>query len=269
MEIPNSNDQQVKGLIKETFDHAPWAEVFVDDLHHGFTHGNQTRLYCLELIKNLTPAEREKFLQEGQEICGKDVHAATSATLAAEIAAIFHDCGRFNDEGKIIPSEQRRHNYRSAERAKPFCKRQGLPEYIPHVEEAILCHDFQNSKSTPYLNQPGTIIGKLVQAADQTGWFHPDAVHRTIEFSKEIGRVFYDPSIDMKERLDWTLGCKREDALTFLAHLLVGYAGPERFGIEAARLKLDEYRKELRKSILKAAWENQVGKEAEELLGHF
>ncbi len=254
-------------LLKKSFNNAIWLQVFLTDSHHGFKHGNQVREAALKLIANLNTAEREQLAQEGKNIYL--INSEKFATLAFELAAVFHDCGRFNEEGKVIAAEQNYHHILSAQRAAKFCEAQGLDILIPYVEEAILCHDFQSVELTPALKSPQSIIGKLVQSSDQMGWFHPDSVNRTLAFNKALGAPFYDPSVTLDKRLAWTPGVKSKDSLTVMLSQLFGPTGPQRFGIESARNKVETYKIDLENSIINMAAEHNFKNEVEKIIAAF
>lgn len=261
------NENEFKKLLKKTFKNDTWLKVFLADSHHGFIHGNQVRLAGLKLIENLSPNEKRKLLAEGKKICRLDSYKY--AIVAMEIAAIFHDCGRFNNNGQVIAGEQKYHHILSAKRAKIFCNNNGLSILIPNVEQAILGHDFQSRRLTPDLNSPKNIIGKIVQSSDQLGWFHPDSIYRTLDFSKALGVPFYDPLVTIKERLAWVPMAKTGDAFTVMLSQLFGPMGKNRFGIEYARQKVEKYKKGLEQNILKIAQERGLKKEINLMIKQF
>jgi len=264
----DKRELEMKKLLKEVFGEERWMKSFLSDDSHGFNHGNQVRLACLELIKKLTLSERKTFLQEGKEFCKDDFSDCVLA--ATEIAAIFHDCGRFNEDGKIITAEQKNHHILSAERAEVFCKNINFSNAIPHVRKAILSHDFQSKELTPDLSPPEKIMGKIVQSSDQIGWFHPDSAKRTLDFSKEIGRPFFKPELSLEERLEWKpFSHKNEDALTVMLRQLFGPTGTDRFGVGFAREKIGKYKLGLEKSILKIAEDFNVVSEVKALIEAF
>jgi len=264
--IENRGDQ-FKNLLKETFEENAWLKVFLEDNHHGYIHGDQVRVAGLKLVANLNSDEKEKLLQEGMGI--SKINSDKYATAAIEIAAIFHDCGRFNEAGEVISEEQNYHHILSAKRAAVFCREIGLGIIVPDVEEAILCHDFQSHELTPDLNSPQTIIGKIVQSADQMGWFHPDSVNRTLAYNKALGAPFYNSEVTLNERLSWKPGNKSRDALTVMLKQLFGPTNAERFGIEFARNKVEMYKIDLENNILKIADEYNLKTEVEILIEKF
>jgi len=262
-----NREDQFKDLLKETFKDGAWLKSFLGDSHHGYIHGDQVRSAGLKLIANLNLEEKEKLLQEGIRI--SKINSNKYATAAIEIAAVFHDCGRFNEKGEVISEEQNYHHILSAKRAAVFCREIGLGIIAPDVEGAILGHDFQNSELTPDLNSPQTIIGKIVQSADQMGWFHPDSVNRTLAYNKALGAPFYDPEITLSERLSWKPGNKSRDALTVMLNQLFGPTNAERFGIEFARNKVEMYKIDLENNILKIADKYNLRTEIEILIEKF
>ena len=267
LEHNRRDENKFKRQLKKTFGPDLWLKVFLNDSHHGFTHGNQVRLSSLKLIENLNSSEKKLFLQEGRAI--SLMNSNQLATAAVEIAAIFHDCGRFNNEGKVIAVEQKYHHILSAKRAKFFCENNNFKIIIPYVEEAILCHDFQSRKLTPSMNPPKTIIGKIIQSADQLGWFHPDSLYRTLEFNKAIGNKFFDSSISLRYRLLWVPMTKSGDALTVMLSQLFGPTEEDRFGIKYARDKVQKYKTDLKNNILKIAQDNGVRNEVKLIINDF
>lgn len=263
----NFKEREFKNLLKEIFKDDIWLKVFLNDSHHGFVHGNQVRAACLKLVKELNPREKEQLLQEGKKICQTNSHKY--AIIAMSIAAIFHDCGRFNERGQVIAKEQKYHHVLSAKRARIFCDRIGLNIIALNVEGAILSHDFQSQKLTPDLYPPKTIIGKIVQSSDQMGWFHPNSVHRTLEFNRVLGFPFYNPKVKMKERLKWTPTTKSGDALTVMLSQLFGPTDKKRFGIEFAKNKVEKYKIGLEKNIIKIAQKHNLKNEVESVIKEF
>ncbi|MFA5131141.1 MAG: NUDIX hydrolase [Patescibacteria group bacterium] len=262
-----NDENEFFALLKKSFNDAVWLQVFLTDSHHGFKHGNQVREAALKLIANLNTAEREQLAQEGKNIYPID--SEKFATLAFELAAVFHDCGRFNEAGEVLAAEQNHHHILSAQRAAKFCETQSLDILIPYVEEAILCHDFQSAELTPALKSPQSIIGKLVQSSDQMGWFHPDSVNRTLAFNKALGAPFFDSSVSLDDRLAWTPGIKSKDSLTVMLSQLFGPTGPQRFGIESARNKVETYKIDLENSIINMAAEHNSKNEVEKIIAAF
>lgn len=265
--IYHYDEKKVNNLIKDTFKKEKWLRVFLNDNHHGYLHGNQVRMSCLKLEENLNPREKEKLLKEGEKINKKDPHKY--AVIAIEIAAIFHDCGRFNEEGMVVFEEQKNHYVLSANRAEKFCNYLGLNMLAKSVKEAIFCHDYQSKKITPHLNTPKTITGKIVQSADQMGWFHPESVYRTLAFNKALGLPFYDPNTTLEERLMWRTGNKNNDSVTVMLNQLFGPISNERFGIEYARKKVENYKIDLEKNIIKIAQKDKLKNEIKTLIKKF
>jgi HD superfamily phosphodiesterase len=237
-------------LLDKTFGDQKWYVAFLNDTHHGFAHGEQVRSACLNLLENLTEEEREN-LDENFE----------SSVLAIEIAALLHDSGRINDNGLNLPEEQKLHHELSAKRAREFCIENNLLDIFPLVEDAIISHDFQSKEITPHLTPPKTMVGKIVQSADQVGWFHPDSVYRTLDFNKAMKVPFFNPNVDLESRINWRPGEVAPDALTVMIGQLFGPTGENRFGIKAAREQIEIYKVGLKKNILKVAEENGVKEE--------
>lgn len=252
-------EREFKNILSKCFNNEDWLKAFLKDDHHGFVHGNQVRLSCLKLINNLTDTEKRELLIEGTLI--DDIDSEKYVKLIIEISAIFHDSGRFNEQGMVVANEQKFHHVLSAERAKIFCDKLGLNNLIPFVEDAILCHDFQSAKFTPDLKSPKNMSGKIVQASDQMGWFHPDSIKRTLDYNKALGLPFYDKNTTFEERINWSPGRVSKDAFTVMLCQLFGPTGQDRFGTEYARLKIETYKKDLENSILKIAIENDLEEE--------
>ena len=252
-------ENEFKNILLECFNNEAWLQVFLKDDHHGFIHGNQVRLSCLKLINNLTDLERNELLKEAENVADSDREKYVK--LIIEIAAIFHDSGRFNEEGVVMAEEQKLHHILSAKRAEIFCIYLGLDNLIPFIEEAILCHDFQSAKLTPDLKSPKNMSGKIVQAADQMGWFHPDSLERTLNFNKTLGLPFYNKNVNFNERIIWRPGNICYDAFTVMLCQLFGPTGKDRFGTEYAKLKVETYKKDLEVGSLKIANENGFAEE--------
>lgn len=267
LKFSNLDKNKIKRLINRIFIDEPWVNYFLNDAHHGLIHGNQVRLSCLKIVAKLNSKENIKLLKEGKKICKNNFHEG--ALVAIQIAAIFHDCGRFNKDGKIIAKEQKHHHILSAKRANKFCKSINLITTTPFVEDAILCHDFQSKELTPSLNSPKTIIGKIVQTSDQMGWFHPNSIIRTLNYNKAIKIPFYDSKIDLKERLTWRPNKKSKDALTVMLNQLFGPTDVDRFGIEFGRLKIKSYQTKLENNIIKIAEKHHLKKETILLINNF
>lgn len=259
-----NNESEFKNLLDKFFKNEAWLNSYLNDDHHGFVHGNQVRLSGLKLIKNLNHEEHAELLREGKTI--SEDNAEKYATLIVEIASIFHDCGRFNNQGAVVVEEQRFHHVLSADRAKLFCESVGLANLTPYVMDAVLSHDFQSKESTPDLQAPKNITGKIVQSSDQMGWFHPDSVKRTHDYNKAIGNPFYNSEVSVADRLAWKPGTPSKDALTVMLNQLFGPTGADRFGVESARIKVEKYKKELENSIIKIAAEFNLKDEVEEII---
>ncbi len=260
-------ENKFKNLLTKTFENEAWLNAFLNDNHHGFLHGNQVRLSALKLIDNLNPVEKARLLQEGQEI--SEANPEQYAKLAVEISAIFHDSGRFNKDGAVLASEQADHQILSAQRAEMFCVDNKLADINTSISEAILCHDFQSKELTPDLQAPQTIIGQIVQSADQMGWFHPDSINRTLSYNEALGVPFYNPKINLADRLKWKPGTSSGDALTVMLSQLFGPTGEDRFGIEYAQQKVEKYKIGLKKNILKIADKYNVQNEVQVLIDDF
>lgn len=256
-----------KDLIWETFPGEKWVEVFLADTHHGFTHGDQVRAAGRKLLENLTVSEEEALSKELSGASGGD--ELNWAVVIVSISSVFHDCGRFDDQGIFNIKEQKFHHVVSARRAKHFCDFLNMSPVFPLVEEAILCHDFQSREMTPYLDTPSTIVGKIVQSADQMGWFHPDSLSRTLDYNVVLGNPFFDEKLSLDDRLKWTPGENSKDALTVMLKQLFGPTGIDRFGIEYARKKVHRYKEELERNILKVAGQYNQAAEARELSVRF
>jgi hypothetical protein len=117
------------------------------------------------------------------------------------------------------------------------------------------------------LRPPKTIIGKIIQASDQMGWFHPDSVTRTIEYNKQVlGNPFFDSSVTLQERLAWTSGSTSKDALTVMLNQLFGPTTDQRFGIEYARKKVESYRFQLEKNIVGCANSREEAQQVQDII---
>jgi HD superfamily phosphodiesterase len=260
----------IRRAISEVFAEAKWVEAFLNEDHHGVKHGDQVRIGCNKLIGKFTDPEKEEFIEEGKAI--NKEHPFESAQAVTQLAAVFHDCGRFNDKGEVIGEEQKFHNVLSSKRAVQFCERIHEENAIPFIADATISHDYQNKKLTSHLDAPKTIIGKVVQASDQLGWFHPGSVHRTIEYSKAIGVEFLNKDLDIQKRIDWTPcvhDANDEDAITVLLHQLFGPTDAERFGIAAAQETIQKNKKLLKENILKESRARGCEKEVLELIELF
>ncbi len=266
-EFCHFDKEKIQNLIQDVFKSEKWADVFFQDMHHGFKHGDQVRLSCFKLAEKLNSDEKDQLMQEG--IAVSENNPYESVLVAIEIAAIFHDCGRFNGAGKVVAEEQKYHHILSAKRAKIFCESVGLSDVALYVSDAILCHDFQSKKFTPELNAPETMVGKIVQSSDQMGWFHPDSIQRTLDYNTALGVPFYDATIGLQERLDWRPGVKSGDALTVMLNQLYGPMTSDRFGVEFARKKIETYKIQLEENILKFSDDFHVREEATSLIEKF
>jgi hypothetical protein len=256
---------EVQNTIEKVFSNSQWVAAFKTDTHHGIKHGDQVRQSCYKLVDNLTDTEQEILSREGTEISSQkpQEHALT----AIGVAAIFHDCGRFDGEGKMSHEQQNIHQITSTERALIFCEKLGISKISDFVAGAIMSHDFQSERITPHLRPPKTIIGKIIQASDQMGWFHPDSVTRTIEYNKQVlGNPFFDSSVTLQERLAWTSGSTSKDALTVMLNQLFGPTTDQRFGIEYARKKVESYRFQLEKNIVGCANSREEAQQVQDII---
>ncbi len=262
----NVDEDLFKQKLREVFSDEKWVEPFLTDLHHGLLHGNQVRLGAIKLIENLTDDEKDELINEGKQI---DVDQPfESAVAAVEIASVFHDCGRFNDEGVIVLEEQNKHHLVGAERCVMLCDVLGLGAVKEFVHDAVLCHDFHNPEVTDHMKAPKTMIGKIVQSSDQLGWFHPGSLSRTLEFGAQLGYPFYVET-DIDIRAGWKIHTPVPDVVTVLMHQLFGYCGPERFAICTAKEKVETYKEGLKKSILLAAEDKGVLEEVSNVIRGF
>ncbi len=262
------DEPAIADLLKNVFDDKKWLESFFRETHHGLEHGNQVKTACLKFIEKLNDSEKQELVLAGEKI--DPLRAWESALTATAVAAVFHDSGRINNDGLILGPDQIRHHIVSAERAETFCSVHDLQHLTPFVSDAVLSHDFQNPNLTPHLHPPQTIIGKIVQSADQVGWFHPGSVYRTMNFCKSMGVPMYDPTLSLQERFDWVpANTEREDALTVVLNQLFGPTDEQRFGIECARQKIETYKVDMEQSILKAFGDIDCGNEAADLIEQF
>lgn len=261
--IENNNNKLIN-LLNVTFKDAIWLKPFLNDSHHGLKHGDQVRLACLKILQNLNTAEKEELIIEGSGISKEDPDKY--ARVAIEIAALFHDCGRFNEKGEVIFNEQKNHHIVSLKRAELFCEDMDLNIINPYLRDAIISHDFQSKELTPDLEPPKTLIGKIVQSADQLGWFHPDSINRTLDYNKALGVSFYNPNLTLMERLSWKPGIQPKDALTVMLSQLFGPVDSNRFGVEFARNKVNTYKLDLEKGIMKIAEEYNFKNEVKKIL---
>jgi HD superfamily phosphodiesterase len=258
--------EQLASAMRNVFCKTLWLEPFLNSKHHGIEHGDMVRLGALKLIEQLTPEERAALIKEGEEIDSENPLASASAI--AEIASFLHDCGRYDDNGDFLVEKQINHPFISAERAATFCMAFGFSNALKFMEDAVKSHDFHSKTHTPYYTAPKTMIGRLVQSSDQMGWFHPGAIKRTIAFSRDCERQFFDRKIPIQERTKFNspLSYDNCDVVTVLLVQLYGYCGEERLGIAAARKKVEKYKKELREEIIQLAQEKGVGEEVREII---
>jgi len=178
--------KQLEFLIENSFPNEAWATSFLNSEHHGPEHGHTVAARSVLLKKHLNMDEQLQFNKEAQELDSQAPLEAASTVL--RLASFLHDCGRYADDGSIH-KKRTLHPKRSAERAKRFCEMHNLEHLIPALSETILYHDFQSQEVTPFYGPaPTTILGKIIQAADQLDWVHPDAIKRPILFHDELSR---------------------------------------------------------------------------------
>ncbi len=264
VDLYHLNKNQIAKLIRTSFHGEGWVPVFLNDTHHGLTHGNQVRMGSLKLINKLLPDEKRKLLTEGKIISQKNYFK--NAVALVEIISTLHDCGRFNYNGVIIESEQIKHQNRSADRINKLFKTHAIKLCKKLINDATLSHDFQNRIQTPHLKPPKTIVGKIVQSSDQLGWFHPRSIYRTLDYTKLLGIPFYNPKTRLLQRLRWSQGKRSPDTLTVLMAQLFGTANKKRFGIEAARKKVRIYTKSLKSNIVELAKNHGAEKETKKII---
>lgn len=258
----SGTEEQLQDVLRRCFSTSLWLEGFMESDHHGFEHGNKVREAAFKLLEELNNFENKDLVKEGVQIdprCPKE-----GAKRALAIAALFHDCGRINAEGRFVKEEQGNHHLVGAERAVEFCSRLGLQREIPFVRDAVESHDFQSRAITPTMTPPKTIIGKIVQATDQMGWFHPGSLKRTLSYNADL--PFFDQEISLEERRNWKPNGITRDVMCVLMAQLFGPRGEERFGVQAAREKVALYVEKLEREILKAAEERNVREPVETLI---
>ncbi len=84
-----------------------------------------------------------------------------------------------------------------------------------------------------------------------------------------MGVKFYEPELEIDKRLNWIPDYKPSDIITVLMHQLFGSCDKERFGVKAAREKVESYKIELKERILEVSGTYGVRRETEELIGEF
>ncbi|MBT7903085.1 hypothetical protein HN587_04410 [Candidatus Woesearchaeota archaeon] len=258
------HDSVLEQALKECFESVPWVGAFFQSEHHGFKHGIVVKDRSVDLIKNLSESEREEFVGDGLSI--NPAQPLIAATVATKLAALFHDSGRFNEFGLVVPSEQNNHQVISSIRAKQFATYFNLAEYDPLMTSAILSHDYQSPTLTPHLNPPSSLVGKIVQASDQMGWFHPNSVYRTLAYNQEIGVPFYVGDTSLQDRLKWIPSGSSPDVVTVLLFQLFSPKTSERFGIVAAQKKVLSYSAKLKENIVGLATDFGCGKKVLDLI---
>jgi hypothetical protein len=252
--------------LRMVFDDARWVYEFLkrENDHHGLVHAEEVRLRGLKLIPGMEDHEKKDLLAEGRLIYKKN--PIVGAVVAVEFGARFHDCGRFDDAGNSCGDNQLAHPFIGAERVKYFCEELGLTSLVDFVYGAVLSHDYQNPKLTPAFTPPTSMIGRIVQSADQLGWFHPDSLERTIGYGKDEGRPFFDKNLDLYDRMKWLPQTRGPDDMTVLLTQIYGYSGDSRFSISSARKKIAEYRDQLKSRVLDMAHMKGVLPQVEELM---
>ncbi|MFH1064126.1 MAG: hypothetical protein V1729_03535 [Candidatus Woesearchaeota archaeon] len=246
-----------KAFLRYAFNPQGWVNAFIENSHHGLGHGESVREGAISLACQLTDDERAELEQDGREIDDKDPIVA--ALAAVNIAAVLHDCGRMDVDGNMPMEQQPRHHIVGADRAEYFCNALDSPDGLTyHVRAAVISHDYQGVDNTPEMFPPTTMIGKLVQAVDQLLWFNPISVDRTMNFSRDLRRKFYDPDIPLEVRLSWGPGKGGEDAMTVLLCQYFGPTDSERFGVESARKKAEDDQLALYRRILEVTAEQGV-----------
>jgi HD superfamily phosphodiesterase len=262
-----SSENGIRKALFDCFSHQNWVEVFLDDTHHGYEHGYQVRINAIKIVYALSESERSQFEQEGKSISTDSPNE--SAMIVTEICAVMHDCGRFDDDGQLVAEKQHLHHIIGAKRAERLFSTYGIHSAIPYSSDAIISHDYQSAELTPQLTPPKTMIGKIVQSADQLGWFHPGSVQRTMDYGKAFGRKFYDPKLSLEDRMAWKSPAHSPDAVTVLLAQYFGHTGEERFAIAAARKKAEESLHELRINIIKLAEEQGCKEELRGLIAEY
>lgn len=258
----------VQALMREFFAGSDWIAAFFESAHHGIEHAMDIRERALRFIEKLTDDERRALEQEG---CVLDAeHSIDAATACVEIAALFHDCGRMNDQGEFRAEDQGQHHELGARRVRVFCQALGFSQAAEDmIANAVLTHDFQSGRLTPTLCPAQTMIGKIVASADQIGWFHPDSVHRTLKYNLDLGRPFLDQTVGIATRLAWQPNTRDIDAITVMLHQLYGPRGENRFGVQVAREIIADMREALRDNILTMAESFEVRDETQDLIEAF
>ena len=265
LEFYQAEEGFLREVIRDVFLNGVWVNAFLEEETHGYIHGDRVRNGSLKLLENLTDDERARLIREASNFDGQD--PLRSASAVVEICSLLHDCGRFDDKGNQTEDSNKIHHITGAERAIHFCAALNLDQILPYVEDTILCHDFQSPDDTPSLDAPSYMIGRIVQASDQMGWMHPGSVDRTVKYSVVVDRPIFDPSVPLNDRIGWQPFVDDAlDALTVLLKQLYGNTGPDRFGVEAAKIKVDGYRSQMRAGIQALADREGFRSELDELM---
>ncbi|MFC1741404.1 hypothetical protein ACFL3V_02625 [Nanoarchaeota archaeon] len=257
-----------KRSLESVFDGSRWVQGFIDNWHHGIGHGFDVRQNAISLIGELNDDERSCLISEGADIDPSE--PLINAVSAVEIASVLHDCGRFDDlTGDKLRCNQDTHAEDGAERAETFCRSHGINGASRYVVGAVLSHDYWSGEYTPNCPRPDTMVGRIVQAADQIIWFTPETVERTHEVGKDYDRVFFDPSVPLEERLNWDPSTKGPDTMVVMLAHIAGYKGEGRFSISPARKRLDRYQDAVRKKVLELAETYKVRDEVDVLIDEY
>ena len=260
----NCEESFIKEKIKNVFPNKKWIESFLSSSHHGFNHANKVRKRSLDIVQNLNKKEKNKLKKEGKTLSKNNY--LKNAVSVIEIASIFHDCGRFNKNGNITKKNQEKHHTTGTKRAIEFLQKTNNKKANVFAKDAIMHHDFQSEKLTPKIGPPKTMIGKVLQASDQIGWFTPDSLKRTIEYNESLNNPFFDQSISFKERLNYSPNKKAPDTFTAILGQLMGPCNKERFQINYALKRAKYYRKKLKQNIINLANEKKLGKQAKSMI---
>ena len=265
LEFYQADEQFLREVVRDVFPGDVWVDAFLGEETLGFLHGYRVWLGSQKLLDKLTEEERERLILEARAFDGVD--PLKSAGAVVEICSLLHDCGRFDDRGNQTEESNKIHHVIGADRAIAFCKNLGLYGIQGYVDDTIQCHDFQSPRDTPSLSPPSYMIGSVVQASDQMGWMHPGSVERTVQYSLVVDRPIFDPSVDIEDRIGWQpfVG-DALDAITVLLKQLYGNTGPDRFGVEAARKKVESYRPQIRAGIVALAEREGFRPELDEIM---
>lgn len=254
-----------------------WIANYIKDESHGIAHGRETSDAVLNLVGNLTREEEGKLEKEGRSI-GEPYFE--TAVAVAQIGAYFHDCGRFASRGSINSGKdglwnielQNMHPDFGADRAASLIYSSGLVgalEAAPFLRESIASHEFQTDKLTPQYVPPATMIGKLVQAADQLRWLMPGAVLVTEKYNASRGVPLFLKDVSMEERLSWIANTPSRDALTVMLAQVCGPIGNKRFGTEYAQSEAKRLKADTRKSLIEFCDERGILPETIEIIREY